>query len=293
LSRSKLLHNIGYLLTLFLLVQFFYSYSDQLKELHLNLFPAIIGISFGMLVLLIRAIAFHVIFVEIEKRAPTFLSSLIVTAKATLLNQVYPTRVGSLLLIHEIKKKGSFSFPEATAMYGGSMVVSLLLTLTLGLAGGFIGTKLPHLILTSLSIFIIITLVTLFFGAKLLSGKLLTLWNEMTFFLNRPCGIPFIMLSAIELIVMSFAINHLYMSLGVTVGFEDAMALMSIRNFSLLLALTPGAIGLSEITVGHVSNLLNHGGAAGITVALLLRVTLLGFSALLWFSEFAVKVLRR
>lgn len=292
MNAFKFLRPLGYLLTAALLVHFIYEYSDELLEIRLEAAPAVIGVLLGGVVLLLRAFAFHFLFLELGGKK-TFFFSAVVLSKTTLLNQIYPTRIGSLYLINEIKKLGILSISQATAMYGGSAVVSLLATLVLAVIGSLWVTALPTVAWIGLVLTIVVILSVLMFGGKVLSGKLSELWHDLTFFLKKPSGKPFILLSTLELIVMTLCMQQFYSSLGIELGIADGLVLMGIRNLSLLLAVTPGAMGLSEVTVGYVSSFLQHGGAAGITVALLLRVTLLAFSGLLWLLEIGAKVSRR
>lgn len=180
----------------------------------------------------------------------------------TMFNYYLPARGGTVVKAYYLKKKYNLGYSHYAALMAGSLFLWLALTSLVGLLTVFFASVITGRFMVSLAVaffsFLVGVLLTGSATKLLLRFKirskferlnlfLLNLKDGLTcFFQHRRYALRFCLFSALFLMIMAARFYLCFLALNFDVQFWDVLLIMIIAEFSYLIALIPGNLGIKE-----------------------------------------------
>lgn len=226
---------------------------------------------------------------EMHGGAVPFWPSLKAVCAATAGNLVLPAQVGSLYLVRELAKRTPLGLVGAGAVQGSSYGGQLLVDVAMVVLGGWwAGLEQPLLLLSYLGALAALTIAAL--AGRMGWDRALSLlapggWparllRKILLAMRSGFSRPVIVLGAGQALAIAGAAWCLLRAVEVSLGPGQLLFFSGLRNTSLLLLITPGAIGVSEYVLARSADWLGFAAQQAVLVALGLRIVTLACSML-------------
>jgi len=202
-------------------------------------------------------------------------------------NYITPFRGGAGVRAIYLKKKHNFSYVHFFATLSAIYILIFLIGSLGGLISmGYIWLNygiFDYLIFSVFLIFFLFLLLIIFFSPKLSKRKnkwinkvieIINGWQLIKS--NKKIIITTLIISSLQLVLMSMNFWIAYRSFGIEIEFFKALFIASINSLSMLLAITPGNLGIGDAINVFSAGLVGIGVAGAIGATVLRRgVTLL------------------
>lgn len=278
---------------------FIWSNWENLSQTQIDLGPALGCVATAILILVLRAASFFLMGRAYEKSF-SFLESLGIVSKSTVLNLVFPARIGSFYIIQRVYKRAGGKYMQAAGLYIGASYFQLILSIVCVLIG-------PYVVPDEHRMPVLIFGVALLMGSGLIAylaqraslglrvpllpkkvnDQLAMFFEHFGLVFRSKLRFAFITASLLEQLALSLALQLALQSLGASITILESLFFTGIRNLTLMIAITPGALGLSEMLMGFSGQVLSISASVSSVGGLLLRFCMLGvggigYVAALW-----------
>ena len=303
MKKNKNIKNILFISILALAIVYFYFHADSLK-LILLIEPAEIVVLFVLAVLSFYTLSLQFYFVmKIFGIVLPFSEFFGLTLCNSMFNYYLPARGGLVVRALYLKKKYMFQYAHYVSLMTGSYLISFNVTAIFGLV-------LSILLYVSgydtqrqlVFIFAVLLLITVLFTAVILvlikrnialTGKrVLRILNDIRkgleyFKNNRALILNFVAVHLFFIVVMAVRLYWCFRSLGLRVGILQIMTVRALANFSMVISLTPGNLGIREGIIGYFTHVLGVPLSDALTAAALDRLigVLITFVLGLYYSK--------
>lgn len=283
MANKKLISNIILVITLILLVYFIIKNYDEIKSLSvvapIYLVPLALAFIFYIFTngLLIKYL------IEPFKIKLSMKESVELSILIQFYNTITPFKGGFVAKAAYLKNKYRFSYTDLISSVTGFYIINFLITSLCGLVTLIILLYRDNMFsipifFIFLITFMILTLVIIFARQfpktknKLLNRfiRVANGWNTIKN--NRRIILLSLSITFAQLAVMAIGIWVGYSIFGINIGFVKALFLESIITIGSLIAITPGALGISETIQVFSASILGITSTQSLTVALLIRL---------------------
>ena len=180
----------------------------------------------------------------------------------TMFNHYLPARGGTVLKAYYLKKKHSLSYPHYAALMAGSVFLVLALASLVGLLIVLLVSAVTGRFIVSLaaafSLIFLGVLLTGLITKQLLRLKIHKKFSRLSLFLSnlrdglslfsahKKHALDFCLLSLFFLLIMAARLYLCFLALGFGVQFWAVLLIMIITEFSFLISVIPGNLGIKE-----------------------------------------------
>ncbi|MBS3167452.1 flippase-like domain-containing protein [Candidatus Woesearchaeota archaeon] len=199
-------------------------------------------------------------------------------------NTITPFRGGAAIRAIYLKKKYNFNFTGFLSVFPAVYIVLIVSGSILGILG-LVLAKLFYnqfnlLIFLFLLSITLLTLIIAFFIPKLSETKY-SLLNKIIYIINgwqiikknKSLMFKTTLIALMQFIFIAISYNLAYSSIGYKLPFIYAIIITSINSLALLIAITPGNLGISEIINVFVANLIKIPVIESVLAMLIWRIT--------------------
>lgn len=258
-----------------------YVYLNRSKFFALTVYPLYLwsALACAIMVLFSRSLV-------LEKLVRSFggrdglVASLEGVSVATVCNIILPTNLGTLYLVGIIRNRLGGGLAQPFTLQGISALMIVLVDSVVATTG---------MLLASIGVVWILGVYCLwilgFVGAFALASTLGKRYVDKpglvarilsTLYLARKQKVigPIFGLCAMETLAMTGVIACIFLSMGVSLSLGETLFFTGVRNTSILFALTPGALGVSEAILSFVGGYIGIASVQAVFVGLLVRVVI-------------------
>ena len=286
MKRNSLLSSALVLVFLGLFVHYFFNHTEDFKQI-LSLNPILLGVVAAcfVLALFINGLAIKILIKPFDKHLSTR-DSFYVSVISSIGNYFGPMMGGTGLRALYLKKKVDLNYSDFASTLYGTYVITFLVSAVFGLISLALlyesFGKTTYLWLSAFFVAITVCLVWIIISArrakqrKLMSRipviggtltKINTSWSKIV--LHKSMITTLVRLTVINLAIL-MAINYTeFLLIDVNISFGSLMLYSILGSFSILISLTPGALGIRE------GLFLVNGELLGLTSAQILLVAVI------------------
>jgi uncharacterized protein (TIRG00374 family) len=264
--------NTVFLVILILTVVYFYSHADSLK-LILLIKPADVLVLFllAFLSFYVLSLQFYYVMKIFHIELP-FAEFFGLTICNTMFNYYLPARGGMVVRALYLKKRYRFQYAHYVSFMAGTMLISFNVTALFGLvlsailhASGYDSQRQLVLIFAGLLLFTALaTLIVLALIRKdigLTHKRFFRILDDIRsgleyFRNNRQLILNFTLVHLCFIFTMAARLYWCFKSLGLNVDIFQILTVRAMANFSMVISLTPGNLGIREGIIGYFTHLL-------------------------------------